>query len=62
MNVVIISQCGEVQYVYTEQAFLEEVNKYSEEKITDIDKAIDVYVDEAFADDYLTLDVMEVIE
>lgn len=62
MNVVIISQLGFIDEVYTEQAFLKEVNRLSKQKITDIDKAIDIYIDELYADDNLTLDLMEVIE
>lgn len=71
MNVVIISQLGMIYNVYTEQAFLKEVNDTlidnsledtKDDKITDLNEAIEWYIDKAYADDCLTIDVMEVIK
>lgn len=64
MKVVTVSQLGIIDEVYTVRAFIEEVQRcVPNYKLTldDLDKAIDIYVDEVYSDDALTVDVNEVI-
>lgn len=71
MNVVIVSQLGQVYDVYTENKFIDMVNELyidnsledtKDDKITDIEECIEWFVETAYRDDCLTVDLMEVQE